>query len=145
MPQGMSQHIWKSYCELNAYVIATSTTTGGRSDAKPGSPRQPPQRPSWVPEPVWYAYHAMDDWMFRQSLTEEELSMLPLEHTVDKLWPEAPAGFKYVDEDLLVFGEAAKVTGTAFEYSLERLAEQQPRVVTTGSAEGADEVDIMKF
>ena len=146
MPQVMHQRVWESFRELNAYVMETSTTAGGPSDAIAGSPCQPLQRPSWVPEPVWYAYHAMDDWVFRQSLTEEELLLLPLEHTVDKLWPEAPAGFKYVDEDLLVFEDAATVAGTAFEYSLERREkEQQPRTVSTGSAEATDEFDIMKF
>ena len=38
IPEGMPQHIWKSYCELNAYVMETSTTAGGLSDAVPGSP-----------------------------------------------------------------------------------------------------------
>lgn len=94
---------------------------------------------------MWYADHAMDDWMFRQSLTAEELLMLPLEHTVDRRWPEAPAGFRYVGEDVLVFEDAAKVAGTAFEYSLEWLKEQQPRAVTTGSAERTDGFDIVSF
>ncbi|KAK8081698.1 hypothetical protein PG996_000479 [Apiospora saccharicola] len=123
-PEGVPSQVWDSYSSLNAYICAVDherkqqdhTEEEGGEDLN--SQQQPLKRPAGVPEPLWHAYHSFDDWMFRRCLTPEEVLMLPLEKTVDKAWPDAPSGFKYIAEDVLVFDDPEKVEGTAFEYEL---------------------------
>ncbi|KAK8055317.1 hypothetical protein PG993_000544 [Apiospora rasikravindrae] len=126
-PKGVPSQVWDSYSSLNAYMCAVSREEKQRTHAEEeeeegeegiGNQMQPLKRPTGVPEPLWHAYHSFDDWMFRKCLTAEEVLMLPLEKTVDKAWPGAPNGFKYIAEDVLVFDEPEKVEGTAFEYKL---------------------------
>ena len=127
-PYGVPAQVWDSYSSLNAYMCVVDREQKQHDQAKAGaqeegggdlkSPQQPLKRPPGVPEPLWHAYHSFDDWMFRRCLTPEEVLMLPLEKTVDKAWPDAPDGFKYIAEDVLVFDDPEKVEGTAFEYQL---------------------------
>ncbi|KAK8139008.1 hypothetical protein PG984_002388 [Apiospora sp. TS-2023a] len=128
-PEGVPSQVWDSYSSLNAYICAVDHEkkqrhhTEEEEDEKEGgedlnSQQQPLKRPAGVPEPLWHAYHSFDDWMFRRCLTPEEVLMLPLEKTVDKAWPDAPSGFKYIAEDVLVFDDPERVEGTAFEYEL---------------------------
>ncbi|KAK8026791.1 hypothetical protein PG991_003847 [Apiospora marii] len=127
-PNGVPAQVWDSYTSLNAYMCALNRENMHHDHAEEGeegkgeedlnSQQQPLKRPAGVPEPLWHAYHSFDDWMFRRCLTPEEVLMLPLEKTVDKAWPDAPNGFKYIAEDVLVFDDPEKVEGTAFEYEL---------------------------
>ncbi|KAK7951192.1 uncharacterized protein PG986_006920 [Apiospora aurea] len=126
-PKGAPSQVWNSYSSLNAYMCAVSHEETQHTHTKQeeegveediGNQTQPLKRPAGVPEPLWHAYHSFDDWMFRKCLTPEEVLMLPLEKTVDKAWPGAPNGFKYIAEDVLVFDDPEKVEGTAFEYKL---------------------------
>ncbi|KAK6864110.1 hypothetical protein PG990_006452 [Apiospora arundinis] len=132
-PPGVPQLVWESYEAMNNYMCEigpgkqqqhTDTEReeeGGEGEKEEEAEldsQQPLKRPNEVPEPLWHAYHSFDDWMFRKCLTPDEVRMLPLERTVDKAWPGAPDGFKYIAEDVLVFDEPEKVEGTAFEYKL---------------------------
>lgn len=134
-PEGLHPQVWKSYEALNSYMCELSPGRerhpqdegeGVREEEEEKEEdeeadvdnHQPLKRPAGVPEPLWHAYHSFDDWMFRRCLTPDEVRMLPLEKTVDKAWPGAPDGFKYIAEDVLVFDDPEKVEGTAFEYKL---------------------------
>ncbi|KAK8050428.1 hypothetical protein PG994_012158 [Apiospora phragmitis] len=121
--------VWDSYSSLNAYMCAVGCEgkyhthaeeeeEGEDEEEDTDTQQQPLKRPTGVPEPLWHAYHSFDDWMFRKCLTPEEVLMLPLGKTVDKAWLDAPNGFKYIAEDVLVFDDPEKFEGTAFEYKL---------------------------